>query len=125
METSPAHKQVRPLNHPAHRLEIHAETDDLGRQILTLSGDVDRQTVGQLREHLLGGAAGATTMVIDLREVEFMDSPGLGALVHCQRVLAHKGTRLVTRAAQGDVRDLLETTGADELLTIEDPPAVG
>jgi len=113
------------VNHPRHRLEIHAETDDLGRQILTLAGDVDRQTAGQLRDHLLDDATGATTMVLDLREVGFMDSPGLGALVHCQRILAHHGTRLVTRAAQGDVLDLLETTGADELLTEEDPPAFG
>lgn len=113
------------MNHPRHRLEIHVDTDDIGRRILTLAGDVDLRTVGRLREHLVGEAGSTAAVVIDLRDVVFMDSPGLGALIHCYRVLAAHGTDLIARAPHGDILDLLETTGAGEVLTIEDPASSG
>lgn len=117
--------QVPGVNHPRHHLDIHAQIDDLGRRILTLAGDVDLRTVGRLRDQIVGQATDGITVVIDLRDVDFMDSPGLGALIHCQRTLAHHGAHLVARAPRGDVLDLLEMTGADEVLRIEKHPEDG
>jgi anti-anti-sigma factor len=104
---------------------MKVETDDSGRRILTLAGDVDLQTAGLLREQLVAEAGSTRVVVIDLRDVVFMDSPGLGALIHCWRVLAHSGTDLIARAPQGDVLDLLVTTGTDDVITIEDDAGRG
>jgi hypothetical protein len=40
-------------------------------------------------------------------------------------VLAHSGTDLIARAPQGDVLDLLVTTGTDDVITIEDDAGRG
>ena len=113
------------MNHPRHHLEIHTQLDDLGRRILMLAGDIDLQTVGRLRDQIVGQATDGVTVVVDLRDVDYMDSPGLGALIHCDRILADHGAHLVARAPRGDVLDLLETTRAAELLRIEGPPEEG
>lgn len=63
------------------------------------------------------GAAGpGTRVVIDLRDVRFMDSPGLGTLVFCHRAMEAAGSYLSVRHAEGDVRDLLVLTHAERLL---------
>lgn len=60
---------------------------------------------------------GATSLVVDLNEVRFMDSSGLGALVAALKKLG--GSEGVTLAgAQPAVKDLFELTSMDKLFKI-------
>ncbi len=97
-------------------LEINIEPGD-GYQICRLSGEVDAYTVGEFRE-ALSGITDVERLIIDLSEVPFMDSAGLGALIG--------GIRRV-REAEGDVavvsntaslNRLLHTTGFDRIVPV-------
>ena len=52
-----------------------------GGVIVAASGEVDLSTTPALREQLRSPVAQAPVVVLDLREVTFMDSSGLGAIV--------------------------------------------
>ena len=59
-----------------------ATTDEDGVTVLTAHGDVDVSTAPQLRQAIIEEAsAGPGPLVIDLSDVDFLDSTGLGVLV--------------------------------------------
>ena len=60
-------------------LEIHVEETDR-YTLCRPSGELDAYTVGAFRESL-SKLAGHSHLLIDLSEVPFMDSAGLGALI--------------------------------------------
>ena len=60
-------------------------------------GDIDLQTAPELRRHIERAAEPGEDLVIDLRQVTFIDSPGLGTLIHCDRVRRERGGRLVLK----------------------------
>ncbi len=66
--------------------------------VVTVDGDVDMSTAPELEERLIGlSDGGALNLVVDLTEVDFLDSSALGVLVGVhKRVTAAGGTiRLV------------------------------
>ena len=71
--------------------------------VLRIGGEVDVYTAPQLRERvILLLAGGARHVIADLREVDFLDSTGLGALVgSLKRLREQDGTlELITSAAK-------------------------
>ncbi len=102
-----------------HHLEIDGPTDEGGRNVLRLSGDIDLATAPGLRDRITEASTGPTTVVIDLRDVRFMDSPGLGILIYCRDVLEANGSALVARSPMGHVRQLFDFVHAEQILTIE------
>ncbi|MDZ7676802.1 MAG: STAS domain-containing protein [Acidimicrobiales bacterium] len=95
------------------------ETD--GWTVLTASGEIDVAAAPTLREQLAGTIdGGATRLVVDLENVDFIDSTGLGVLV---------GALRRARSADGDLRlvctntrllRIFEVTGLDEVFAIAD-----
>jgi anti-sigma B factor antagonist len=102
-----------------HHLQIAQTEEASGRQVLHLTGDVDLQTSPTLRESALAAGEQGADVVIDLREVRFMDSPGLGTLIFCHQRLAEQGSTLVVRSPRGDVRQLFEVVRLNTIITIE------
>lgn len=68
--------------------------DDGGRTVVDVVGEVDVYTAPTLRDHLSQLVAeGRYHLVLDLEEVAFLDSTGLGVLVGgLKRVRAHDGS---------------------------------
>lgn len=68
-------------------------------------------------------------LIFDFGQTTFMDSSGVGALLHCYRMAQTQGMRLVLRQVLPQVRMVLQLTELDRVLTIEDsaiaalPPA--
>lgn len=80
--------------------------------VLRIVGELDAYTAPELRQQVIKHAEGGTRhMVGDLREVDFLDSTGLGALVgSLKRLRQIQGSlRLVTDG--GRVLQLFEITG--------------
>ena len=102
-----------------HHLDIAPSTDGDGRQVLVLAGDVDLTTVPGLSARVLGLARPGSTVVLDLTDVRFVDSPGLGAIIHCHLRLAEDDTDLVLRSPQPQVRELFDLVQLGSLLEIE------
>ena len=74
-----------------------------------------------LRDHLLGHlGVGEPCVVVDLSEVDFMDSTGLSALVVAYRQAGEIGSSVVVAGAQPAVRRVLEITQLDLLLEHRD-----
>ncbi len=107
---------------PSHHLDIRSTSDDAGRRVLVLDGEVDLKTCGALRDEIAAAAEVSSTVVLDLRDVTFMDSPGLGTLIYCHQRLAEDRATLVVRAPQGDVLELFDMVRLDTKMPIELAP---
>lgn len=100
-------------------LEI-PDSDVDGWTVVAASGEIDVAAAPALRERLVElFNDGTTQVVMDLDNVDFIDSTGLGVLVGAVRR---------ARAADGDVRlvctnsrllRVFDVTGLDEVFTIE------
>ncbi len=82
-------------------------------------GELDAATVAQFREEL-APYSGHARLVIDLSEVPFMDSAGLGGLIgSIRRAREHDGEVAVVCGGAGISR-LLHTTGLDRIVAVAD-----
>lgn len=102
--------------------EIRAATDD-HTGTLTVVGELDIATRPQLEEKvralLLGGAQ---RVVIDLGELSFIDSSGLGLLVVLHEQANADGWTLSLTRAFGQVLSVVQLTGADRHLPFLEEP---
>jgi anti-sigma B factor antagonist len=106
------------------RLRItRTRTDTVLR--LGLAGDLDLSTVQQLRQAITVAFAepGITTMLLDLAELAFLDSVGMGTLVGGYRraVAAGVGFRVVN--PRGTPLRVLHMTALDRVFVGPDPTA--
>ncbi len=103
---------------------IRVETRNDGRAaVITVSGELDLASSGALAEELARVAeSGATRVVIDLRELEFMDSTGLSTLVKAHQRADEAGQEFGLVRGPQQVQRLLSLTGVDERLTFADTP---
>lgn len=91
--------------------------------IITIAGELDLASSPALADELerLADVDGPP-VIIDLRELEFMDSTGLSTLVRAQGRLEAAGRRLAVVRGAPQVHRLLELTGVAERLELLDSP---
>jgi anti-sigma B factor antagonist len=94
-------------------------------EMLVLSGEIDVAAAPNLRDTLAGGSDLETTLVVDLSEVAFIDSTGLGVLVDALRRRQRAGGDLMLVIDNPSVRRLFEMTGLDTVFTIQENVFVG
>ena len=97
-------------------LEIQIDTTDeytLCRPV----GELDAYTVGQFREALAELSA-AKRLLIDLSEVPFMDSAGLGALIGGIRRAREAEGEVAVACSRPTLTRLLHTTGFDRIVPV-------
>jgi anti-sigma B factor antagonist len=66
-------------------------------------------------------ADGTKSLILDLSDVEFMDSSGLGALVFCRQRLP-EGGQIVIAGAQQEVVTLMRLTHLDKVFLLTEAP---
>jgi anti-anti-sigma factor len=88
-----------------------------------VSGEIDLSTVEEVRAGAMGGAGPAPDrLVLDLRDVTFMDTSGIRLLVELMRREAEGGPALVVVEAHPSVRRLLDIAGlTPQLRLVRDP----
>jgi anti-sigma B factor antagonist len=88
--------------------------------VVKLSGEVDLYSAPQLRSTLDElVAAGARNIVVDLSDVDFLDSSGLGALIGALKHLRELGHGFIRLAAPAPhVGKILELTGINQVLDV-------
>lgn len=92
-----------------------------GVALLHPSGDLDAYTAPGLRSDLHGATeAESRLVVVDLTDVTFIDSAGLGALVGAHRRMRESGGRLRIVRPSPLVARAFELTGLDEILELCD-----
>ena len=89
--------------------------------LVAVDGEIDVASSPQLRQELIALIdRGARSIVLDLHNMSFIDSSGLGVLVGAlKRLREQKGEAIVLRGMQDPVRRVFEITGLTELFTIE------
>lgn len=93
---------------------------DHGVVVGAVSGDIDLSTVAGLRDRLLELADAGEPLILDLDQVTFMDSAGLGALVAVARRAATHGTALHAVCSRPQTRKLLWMVGLDRRIPLSD-----
>ncbi|HEX2191630.1 MAG TPA: STAS domain-containing protein [Acidimicrobiales bacterium] len=97
-------------------LNIQREEGD-GYTICRPVGELDAYTVGQFRE-ALGELANTPKLLIDMSEVPFVDSAGLGALIGGIRRAREVGGDVAVCCNRPTLVRLLHTTGFDRIVTV-------
>jgi anti-sigma B factor antagonist len=101
-------------------IEMTAEAGDV---VAHLAGELDLSVRSDVVERVMGALAeqrpAPDRLVVDLGEVSFCDSSGLGALLDIQRIAGDSGVSLALRAVPPAVDRLLELTDVDGWLTRE------
>jgi anti-anti-sigma factor len=91
-----------------------------GETVVTIGGELEYGTAGQLRTALLELARGeAATVALDMADVEFLDSTGISLLVQAKQRFDAQGARFVLRQPTPRVTRVLEVAGVAELFIIE------
>jgi anti-sigma B factor antagonist len=92
-----------------------------GRTVVSVAGEIDVYTAPRLREEITElVAAGTYDIVIDMSEVEFLDSTGLGVLVGgLKKVRAHDGS-LQLVCNQDRLLKIFRITGLAKVFVIHD-----
>src|SRR5688572_27823055 len=92
-------------------------------EIVGFAGELDGASARAIRATFDEAIGKATSVVLDLTHVPFIDSAGLGALIGgIRRVRESGGTVAIATGAPGVVR-LLTTTGVAQLATVCDTVA--
>ena len=100
-------------------LTLMLQSLDERTDMVVVRGELDIATVGQLSGALDNALRGrAPGVVLDLVEVEYIDSIALAAIIGAWRSLARDGRRLVLVCATAIPRRLLTVTRTDELIEV-------
>ncbi len=101
-------------------MDLTLETRDVdGRTIVAVGGEIDVYTAPKLRDKITELVAeGVYDIVVDMGEVEFLDSTGLGVLVGgLKKVRAHDGS-LQLVCSQDRLLKIFRITGLAKVFTI-------
>jgi anti-sigma B factor antagonist len=91
------------------------------RSTVRLEGSCDLATAPALRQTLQGMVPpDVQTVVLDVTELEFIDSTGLGVVLGAMRRLREGGGSLSIAGARGLVKRVLEITDLDKVIPLVD-----
>jgi anti-sigma B factor antagonist len=94
--------------------------DERGAAVVEVAGAVDLTTVAPLRERLFEVAEQGQPLIVDLNQVSFMDSAGLGVLIGATHRVDARGGSLHAVCSRPQTRKLLWLTGVDRRIPLSD-----
>jgi anti-anti-sigma factor len=105
-------------------LELKTEDGTNGEVRLALNGELDISSAARVEDEMARiEAARPRAIVLDLRELEFMDSTGLRTIVGADARAREHGWRLTIVRGPDAVQRIFSVTKLDERLDIVDEPA--
>lgn len=101
-------------------IDVTTSSDAGGRHVLDVAGAIDVQSrTVLLTEGRAALAEGATGLVVDLADVTFIDSTGIGALVELSHDAADAGATFTLRDPSPRAVRILDMTGLATVWPIE------
>jgi anti-sigma B factor antagonist len=98
-----------------------ATTPGSDRNVITVSGEVDLATSPDLDAAIIAGLdSGAGSLVVDLTDVSFMDSSGLGVIVRGLKRCREADKDLDLVITNERVLKVFGITGLDQVIPIHD-----
>jgi anti-sigma B factor antagonist len=102
-------------------LTLNVHSDPSGLTVIAVGGEIDVYTAPKLRERLIGLVEdGSYQLIVDMEDVEFLDSTGLGVLVGgLKRVRAQDGW-IDLVCTQSRILRIFRITGLNKVFAIYD-----
>jgi anti-anti-sigma factor len=95
-------------------------------RLFRLAGEFDMAGVDRFERSLsVDRTSQATTVVLDMRELTFIDSSGLRAVVMADQRVRADGGRLILVRGPARVNEVLEVTGVARRIELVDEPPAG
>jgi anti-anti-sigma factor len=102
--------------------DVRLERRDAGVVVIA-SGEIDLWSAPEVKAALAEEGSRDSPVVLDLRQVTFMDSSGLGLIVESnQRARKHGFRFAVAVGGATDVHRILEMSGLNKVLAFVDDP---
>jgi anti-anti-sigma factor len=99
--------------------------DAANAAVLNVVGELDLAAVPELDYELRRAEARATVVVVDLRELEFIDTSGACLLLEAHRRIRSAGGQMLVVRGSAEVEWFLALIGIDRELELVDWPRVG
>ena len=97
------------------RFGVEITSDDNGKRTIALSGEIDLASAPAVWDALVPALENATSVVVDLSSVRFIDSTGLSVLVRAHRRLGNNGGTFIVRSPSEMAGRVLRITGLDSV----------
>jgi anti-sigma B factor antagonist len=91
--------------------------------VLRIHGEITGASEDALMDAYTGAAEGATSIVLDFSDLDYMNSGGIGLLVTLLVRAQRSGRRLLATGLSEHYRQILELTRLDEAIGIHDNEA--
>ncbi|NAP01127.1 anti-sigma factor antagonist [Halomonas sp. MG34] len=93
--------------------------DENNKSVVNLSGEIDAYTAPNLKESLLPlTQKEGNTVEVDLGNVNYMDSTGLGVFISALKSTKENGSEMKLVNIQDRVLRLFKITGLDEIMDL-------
>jgi anti-sigma B factor antagonist len=103
---------------PLLRVEHQRSAD---AHVINLLGEMDLSNVDEARKAVMTAIEGdVVAVIVDLSELEFIDSIGISMLLEAQAASRRDSNRLGFRGAQAEIAKVMELTGVDRQLNFID-----
>lgn len=94
-------------------------TQDANDVIMALNGELDVFTAPEAKDKMIDILKkGNINLVLDLTEVEFVDSTGLGVFISAFKHANTTGSRLALKNPSDRIKKLLDLTGISKIITV-------
>ena len=104
-------------------MELDFRTESVGgKGLITLEGDLDNEQAGEALRRAFQKLfdQGERTIVLDLTNVQIINSYGIGKILICYRMLKTSGGVLMVRPLSGFVKETFELLMLDRLFPVDD-----
>lgn len=86
---------------------------------MAITGRIDTTTAPEFEKKVSAVIGNANLLVLDFSTVEYISSAGLRVLLNAQKQMNAKGAKMVLKHVNELVMEVFETTGFEDILTIE------
>lgn len=100
------------------RLGLERDVQGDGTELLIVGGELDVETAPELQRALAEAAARKASVVLDLANLEFIDSSGIGVLVRAELQATRDGRRLLLRNIPPQAARILSIAGLASRFTV-------
>ena len=97
-----------------------ATREQTGSTIIDVTGDIDIRTSPGFRKTLLESLKNTPRLVVNLREVRYVDSSGIASLVEVFKEARNRNKRLVLFGLNATVHDVLQLTRLVKIFEIRE-----
>ena len=83
-----------------------------------IKGEIDLNNINQIENILDEGIKKGKNIIIDMKDVRFIDSTGIGLLVKTYKTLKSEGKTIEIRNAVGNVRKVFKITCLEDVFNM-------